>query len=96
MRALAALASALLTARWLDLRRRDRADHAGAAAVEERIRQALAAGPAGGTVRAHALSDRVVELTGFAPDRVHAADAVTRVRDVEGVAVVIDRIEAAP
>ena len=96
MRALAAVALLLRAARWLDVRRREGERSAGTAATQARARRALGAAPQRGTVRAHALTPAVVELTGIAPDRERAVALAERVRSVPGVQVVIDRIEQAP
>ncbi|HSM37446.1 MAG TPA: hypothetical protein VK837_13675 [Longimicrobiales bacterium] len=86
----------LRAARWLDVRRRETSRSARTAATEARARRALGAAPQRGTVRAHALTSAVVELTGIAPDRERAEALAERVRAAPGIQVVIDRIEEAP
>lgn len=84
--------------RWADaVLRRSRASGPHPAQItERRVARRLAAEPAidATTLRAHALTPDVVELTGLVADGDAAREAVARAR-AAGVAVVVDRIEIA-
>ncbi len=82
----------------LATRTRRAPDSASARATEDAVGRALAAEPPipAATLRANALTARIVELTGIVADPAAAREALRRAREVEGVEVVVDRLETRP
>lgn len=98
MRGIALGAAVLGVALWLDRAGRDdTALQRALETTEARVRAALAR-PAvrATTLRARALTRRIVELSGLVEDAEAALEAVRRARAVPGVEVVIDRLETFP